>query len=332
MRRPTTLLAGAVLCVLALVGPVVDRAWAHEHMYIASTVRHGGALVLDYDFATRAFPLAELSNQPGTWISVDPSFNSLVTDDPARSLYRLKNGTKLTMEIVSIDPAVTVLLANKTLSAPRQKATVGKMPYLHIHPQWTLTLPPGTYGDGHLSFRVRAPGYKPSPVYAATMSAIAPPTTTTLTTTTTTGDGTTSTTTLPLCTAVSCDDHDPCTDDVCTDATTCTHTDAVAADAVLCRLRALQSVLDEEQPATPKARKVLGRLYTAVTKARAATQTARSGGTARQFKQVGKRISRLTTIIDAADRTSAIDPTRVATLQSLATTAYDALTLWQSGQ
>lgn len=328
MFRLTTFLAGAVLSVLALGG----IGNAHEHMYIASTLRHGGALVLDYDFAGRPFPLAELSNKPGTWIGVDPSFNSLVADDPARSLYRLKNGTKVTMEVLTVDPAVSVVLDGKTLAAAGKIAVVGKMPYLHVHPQWTLQLPHGTFGDGHVSFRVRAAGYKPSPAYAATMEALEPPTTTTVSTTTTTGDGTTSTTTLSPCTAVSCDDHDPCTADVCADATTCTHTNAVAADAVLCRLRALQSVLDEEQPATAKARRLLGRLYTAVTKARAATQTARSGGTTRQFKQVGKRISRLTTIIDAADRTSAIDPTRVATLQTLATTAYDALTLWQSGQ
>lgn len=307
-------------------------------MYIASTAKNGGSLVLDYDFA-RAFPLAELANQPGTWIGVDPSFNSLVADDPARSLYRLKTGAKVTMEIVSIDVSTSVGLANRTLDAAGDRATVGTMPYLHVHPQWTLGLPLGIFGEGHLSFRVRSSAYDPSPVYVATMLAAPPPTTTTTSTTTTTGDGststtlegrttTTTTTQPPACTAASCDDHDPCTDDVC-EGVECTHTAVTAANAVLCRLRGFQTVLDHEQPTTKPGRRMLARLYKAMTRAREATQVARGKGTPRRFKLVGTRISRLTTIVDAADRGGLLTADGLTELQRLATTAYDALALWQ---
>lgn len=323
----------AVGCVFA-----ARTASAHEHMYIASTAKNGGALVLDYDFA-RAFPLAELGNQPGAWIGVDPSFNSLVADDPARSLYRLKTGAKVTMELVAIDAGTSVLLANRTLDAAGDRATVGTMPYLHVHPQWTLALPLGTFGEGHVSFRIRSAAYDASPVYVGTLTAAPPPTTTTTSSTTTTGDGTTSTTyegqttttttTLPLpCTAASCDDHDPCTDDVC-DGVACTHAAVTASDAVLCRLRGFQSVLDQEQPSTKPGRRMLARLYKAMTHAREATQVARDKGTPRHFKLVGARISRLTTIVDAADRGGLLTADGLIELQSLATTAYDALALWQ---
>ena len=94
-------LAVAALCALW----ACRSAEAHEHMYLASNAPRGGAVVVDYDFA-RAFPLAELANAAGKWIGVDPSFNSLVADDPARSLYRLKGGTKVSMKITVIDPSV----------------------------------------------------------------------------------------------------------------------------------------------------------------------------------------------------------------------------------
>lgn len=306
---------------------------AHEHMYVASTARNRGTLILDYDF-TRPFPLAELANQRGTWIGVDPSLNSLVADDPARSLYRLKKGTAVTLEIVSIEPAASVLLAGRTLTAAGQRAVAGRMPYLHIHPQWTLRLPVGEFGDARVSIRVRAPGYKSSATHVGTLSAI--PTTTT-STTTTTGDGsttttfegqTTTTTLPPPCTASSCDDRDACTTDVC-DGAVCQHTPEVDAGAVLCKLRGFQGVLDHEQPTSRKGRRVLGRLYTAVIKAREATQTARTDQTPRRMKQVSKRVSGLTNLVDFADRSGEFAPETIVELQQLATTAYDALTLWQ---
>ena len=322
MRLVTLLL----LCFLRTVAVVS----AHEHMYIASTAHNGGGLVLEYDFA-RSFPLAELPNRLGTWIGVDPSFNSLVADDPSGSRYRLKTGAKVVVEIVSIDGAVSVGVIDRTLTAAGDRATVGTMPYLHVHPQWTLTLPVGGFGEGHVSFRIRSSGYAPSPVYAGTLLAAPPPTTTSTTATTSTtfeGQTTTTTTTLaPVCTTVLCDDQDPCTDDVC-DGAVCRHDVAMAAAAVLCRLRGFQNALDHEQPAGKPAQRMLGRLYKLVTQARVATQAARAAGTPRKFRKVGVRLSRLTSLVDAADRGGLLPADAVAVLQTLSTTAYDAFALW----
>ena len=67
---------------------------------------------------------------------------------------------------------------------------------------------------------------------------------------------------------------------------------------------------------------------TAMAHARVATQAARAGGTPRLFRAAGKRLSRLTTLVDTAERGGLLAPDTVITLQSLSTIAYDAFALW----
>jgi hypothetical protein len=199
--------AAALALAIGLLLCGYGSARAHEHMYIGSTAKNGGALLLRYDF-TRAFPMVPL---PGTLelIGNDPAFNAQVVDDPTQGIYRLKDGTRVAMELVSADPGVSVDLNGEILVSGGDRVRIGRMPYLHQHPQWTLASDPGPGATPRLSFRVTANGYDPSPVYSATLAPPAPATTTTLpqptTTTSTTmvAPGTPTTTSTPGATTTS---------------------------------------------------------------------------------------------------------------------------------
>ena len=100
------------------------------------------------------------------------------------------------MQITALDPGVTVNFNGIKMTAPGATAKIGRMPYLHQHPDWLLNVPDNVFGEYHLSFRVIAAGYRPSPSYTATLSNIPVATTTT--------------TTIPgqTCLPGACDDHD----------------------------------------------------------------------------------------------------------------------------
>ena len=185
--------AQAIFAALVLV-TVARSAVAHEHMYIGSTVSGGGSLVLRYDFARR-FPLEPLPGSPGTYLGIDPAFNAQIFDDPANGIYRLPDGVRVTMQVTALDPGVTVNFNGTILKKAGNKAVVGTMPYLHQHPEWTLTVPEGVFGEYHLSFKVTASGFGASPVYTATLTNVAPPTTSTTSTSSSTTSVSTSTVT-----------------------------------------------------------------------------------------------------------------------------------------
>jgi len=309
------------LIVLAMLPRTA--AFAHEHMYIASAAPGSGALELvGYDF-TRAFPVAQLPNAPDTWIGVDPSFNSLMADDPTNGAYQIKKGRKIKMVLTAIDPELSVVLNGKTLRQPGDVGVVGKMPYLHQHPQWTLTIPPGSVGTFHVSFKVKGAGYVASPVYTGTVSNVGDATTTTL-------PGSVTTTTVPSdCTVTPCNDGNPCTTDVC-DAGTCRYDPVTDADAVLCRLEQMATELNTITASGSKQHAALVRLYRTTGKARAVMQAAASRG--KPSPRAGRLVSRLTQLTDAADRVGLFVGSVGDEIRTLASTAYDAFALWRASR
>jgi hypothetical protein len=297
MRAPLRLLPS--LLVVAALLPV-RPASAHEHMYVGATAKRGGTLVLQYDFA-RAFPVVPL---PGTNkdLGTDPAFGALVNDDPAAGIFRLRAGTRVSMVIASMDPEVTVIFNGKTLKKPGDRQLIGRAPYLHQHPQWYLTVPPGVVGAYHLSFKVVAAGYKPSAVYAATLSNDTG-------TTTTIPSGGTTTTTLP----------DPCPPLGTADAT-----------VFFCRLDLVPSALDAVSPGTIAGRRALARLYRTITTVRSGVQSAMTDGgpkATRLMTRADKRLSRFITDVDAGVRRNQIASDAADRVRTLASAAYDALTL-----
>jgi hypothetical protein len=302
-----------VCAALALALGTISPAHAHEHMYVGSTRPRGGSLVLRYDFA-RPFPLVPAPDGRG-YLGTDPAFNAQVTDDPADGIFRLRNGTLVKMRIVAIDPQVTVNLNGTRMSAPGTKAKVGRMPYLHQHPQWTVDVPLGVYGDFHLSFRVSARGYGDSPTYTATLSNVSAPTTTT--------------TTLPgqSCRPSECEDYNPCTVDACVGGA-CRNDPAVGVDAVRCRLAKLTAELDDVRPTTSAGRRVVGRLFKVVNTVEPALDAIASGRNAsRLLKRAERKLNRFSTLVDRGVHLGVISGEDGEILRTLAGDAYDQLVL-----
>jgi len=307
--RSVTLAAG-----LALVLAAAHSARAHEHMYIGSDQPKGGTLVLRYDF-TRAFPLVPAPDGNG-FIGTDPAFNAQITDDPADGIYRLRNHTVVKMQVTALDPPVSVNFNGVKMTAPGAKAKVGRMPYLHQHPQWLLALPANEEGEFHLSFRVTAKGYRPSAVYTATLSNVTAPTTTS--------------TTLPgeTCTAGECEDHDPCTVDSCVSGT-CRHDPATGVDAVRCRLGPLSDALDDIRPTTATGRRMQERMFKVFNAVEPALDAVAAGGSdaPRKVKRAEKKLNTFSTLVDRAVKANVIAPDEGDTLRRLAGDAYDQLVL-----
>jgi hypothetical protein len=311
----STALRNAALVLLLAVAP---RAFAHEHMYIGSTTPHGGSLVLSYDF-TRDFPLVPAPDGVG-FIGTDPAFNAQITDDPANGIYRLKNGTMPKMQITALDPGVTVNFNGIKMTAPGATAKIGRMPYLHQHPDWLLNVPDNVFGEYHLSFRVIAAGYHPSPSYTATLSNIPVPTTTT--------------TTIPgqTCLPGACDDHDPCTVDSCVGGA-CQNEPATGIDAVRCRMIPLSSALDDIRPTTRPGQRISKRLYSVFNSVEPALDSVAASGrdAARLVKKAERQLNRFATIIDRGVQMKVISPDQGNALRTLAGNAYDQLVLLTPG-
>ena len=297
-----------------LTAVIVTTASAHEHMYIGSDRPKGGALVLRYDF-TRAFPLVTAPSGNG-FIGTDPAFNAQVTDDPSTGIYRLKPGTVVRVQLMGADPGVSVDMNGAKLTAPGDTAKVGRMPYLHQHPQWLLQAPSGVTGTFRLSFRVLAAGYKPSIVYGALMSNVAEPTTTT--------------TTLPgqTCAPGSCNDGDGCTIDSCVGGA-CRNDPATGIDAVRCRMAPLSNMLDSVRPATARGRRSVQRLYKAFNSVGPALDalTAGGAGAKRLLGRATRSLNHFAALVDRSARVQGVDPAQADALRRLAGNVYDQLVL-----
>lgn len=301
-------------------------ARGHEHMWIASSEDGGGALVLSYDFA-RAFPTVA-QGDGSTFGGLDPAFNGLVADDPPASLFRLQDGATVTMEVVTIDPEVHVVLNGKTLRASGDRVRIGTAPYLHQHPQWFLTPPAGAVGTWHLSFRLESGKYATSPVYTAAVTNVVVATTTTLPDagSTTTIPGTTSTTTLPPsgCAAAGlgrCDDGDPCTDDGCSDMG-CVHALPPGAAAVSCRLATVRTGLVGATPAARRGANVRARMLRLLDKVEEAiARGATAADPAKAYARARRTLARLGTLLRKAVDAGAFAPGDLTPIEPVAADA-----------
>lgn len=306
-----SVIAWAAFVVLLAGACPVD---AHEHMYIGSDQPHGGTLVVRYDF-TRVFPLVRAPDGNG-FIGTDPAFNAQINDDPAGGIYRLKTGTIVKMQLMALDPPVSINFNGVRMTAPGATARIGRMPYLHQHPQWLLDEPPTVLGEFHLAFRVKASGYRPSVVYTATVSNV--------------DTAVTTTTTIPgeVCAPGECEDHDPCTVDGCAGGV-CQHDPATGVDAVRCRLAPLANALDDIRPTTAAGRRIQGRLFKVFNTVEPALGAVAAGGpdASRKVKRAETKLNKFSAILDRGVRANVIAPDEADTLRRLAGDAYDQLVL-----
>lgn len=182
MPAVTRALLGA-MAVLALAAKSATPAWAHglSAFVVASTAAGGGALAVDFDFR-RVVPVSFVIEIGGSSLSTagDIPFASLPGDDPGRGLYRLADGTAVTVEITALDPGAAMKLRGTVLDDVGDAILLGEQGAAAAddlddeHPELQLVVPhpAGVYGAATIGFRLttNAPGYAPSPTYVLRLS------------------------------------------------------------------------------------------------------------------------------------------------------------------
>lgn len=151
-----------------------------ECMEIWSTADGGGALTVYWDFAHKKVQTFGFCLQ-GTCSYSNTDTGFITTGDPPPDgYYPLADNTEVKIEIVAIDPAVSMKNVNSfNLTMPGQAAVLGTAPTLHIHPSWQISVPEGTpLGDYGLSYKLTTSSalYTESQVYAVTLTNLPTPT------------------------------------------------------------------------------------------------------------------------------------------------------------
>ncbi len=73
----------------------------------------------------------------------DPGFKEAAPDEASPPLYALPDGVAVSLQVITIDPAVSLIFDNGTLNAAGQSLDFGTTPGIHADLQWQLTLPGG---------------------------------------------------------------------------------------------------------------------------------------------------------------------------------------------
>jgi hypothetical protein len=170
---------GILLACIGLLWCGSEALAQHDHMDLWSTEDGGGRLVAEWDFGKKIQVFQSFcapNDGPCLYTSINPAFLAPTEDEPGDDSYRIRDDTRLSLEIVAIDPALTISVNGNRLNAPGRAATLGIMPNIHNHPSWQLLVPKGEIGDYTFSFKFRAdsPAYSESEVYTAIVTNDAP--------------------------------------------------------------------------------------------------------------------------------------------------------------
>jgi len=86
------------------------------------------------------------------YVGSDPGFKEADASesDPTVPLYALPDGVTVTVQVISIDPALSLKFElGTTLTAAGQSLEIGTTPGIHADLEWQLLLPGGAPFDGH---------------------------------------------------------------------------------------------------------------------------------------------------------------------------------------
>jgi len=167
----------AVMLVVGLLARgTADACSGSECLQIWSTEAGGGALTIEWDFSrTVAVFESFCAGEPlrCLYSAIDPGFLSETFDrNPGDDLHRLVDGTRVSVEVVSVDPATSLNVNGRELGRIGDRAVLGTMPTIHVHPAWQILAGPGSSEAHSLAFRLTtdSPVYSPSAVYAVTLT------------------------------------------------------------------------------------------------------------------------------------------------------------------
>ncbi len=177
------LLVTAPLCVAAAGGHAGD-------LIIGSTTAGGGKLAVEFDFNQKVQTSYAFSTPThAVYTATKPGFDALDHNEP--NFFKLDDGTRVSIEIVHIDPAgsAKIVFPNGNayrapgtgLENPGDSAVIGQQgdpdpDGLHQHGQMqlVLALPAGTFGEARIVFKLKdsspSPNYGDSELYVLTLT------------------------------------------------------------------------------------------------------------------------------------------------------------------
>lgn len=149
--------AFAVSVLLVLI-PAFAAAQGHREVDIFSTQQSSGELTLDLGGGGNTIPVFESLCAAGECLysTVEIGVVSPDVGVPEESFFPLDTGSRVSLEVVAIDAAVTVKLGQQVADAPGDVLDLGIAPGIHVHPEWQVVAPEGVEGDFPLSVRLRS--------------------------------------------------------------------------------------------------------------------------------------------------------------------------------
>jgi hypothetical protein len=130
---------------------------AGEENVFGSTASGSGALTIDpvpqiptYFSACLGGSGPDCADGTTIYIGSDPGFKEADESEATPDLFALPDGVTVSLQVVSIDPALSLMFDNGTLNAAGQSLELGTTPGIHADLGWQLALPGGTpFGTGY---------------------------------------------------------------------------------------------------------------------------------------------------------------------------------------
>lgn len=105
----------------------------------------------------------------------DPGFEEAPPDEAMPPLYALPDGVTVRLQVVAIDPALSLIFENGTLNAAGQSLKLGTTPGIHADLQWQLAVPgDAPFGTPHpvtLKLTTTTAGFSDSAEFTETVQA-----------------------------------------------------------------------------------------------------------------------------------------------------------------
>jgi len=124
---------------------------AGEENLFGSTAQGSGALTIDpvpqiptYFSACLGGGDPDCTGGTNIYIGSDPGFKEADTSEATAELFALPDGVTVTLQVISIAPALSLKFDNGTLNTAGQSLELGTTPGIHADLEWQLALPGGT--------------------------------------------------------------------------------------------------------------------------------------------------------------------------------------------
>jgi len=171
----------ALSIAVAVLAPGTSRACVGTAcIEIWSTANGSGALTVYWDFTKIVQTYQSFCASDGSaclYTTIDPGFMAPDPPAPADGLFRIADGTNVSIQIVAADSGLSIHVNGQKLYQPGDTALLGTQPPIHNHPSWQIVVPANQYGNFNLSYMLTtdSSAYTNSQVYTQVVTNVPPP-------------------------------------------------------------------------------------------------------------------------------------------------------------